>query len=79
MAGNDLFVTGGNATSGGVNAVGEYNATTGALVNSDFVTGVGGPDGLAVGSVPEPSTWTMVAVGGVALLGMMLRKRHRTA
>jgi PEP-CTERM motif len=30
-------------------------------------------------SVPEPSTWSMIAIGGVALLGIMLRKKHRTA
>jgi hypothetical protein len=30
-------------------------------------------------TVPEPSPWSMIAVGGVALLGIMLRKRHHTA
>ena len=30
-------------------------------------------------AVPEPSPWSMIAVGGVALLGIMLRKKHRTA
>ena len=29
--------------------------------------------------VPEPSTWAMIAFGGVASLGIMLRKKHRTA
>jgi len=29
--------------------------------------------------VPEPSPWSMIAVGGVALVGVMLRKKHRIA
>ena len=29
--------------------------------------------------VPEPSPWSMIAVGGVALVGIMLRKKHRIA
>ena len=29
--------------------------------------------------VPEPSTWSMIAVGGAALLGIMLRKKQRIA
>jgi len=33
----------------------------------------------AIATVPEPPAWSMMAVGGVALLGMMLRKKHRTA
>jgi PEP-CTERM motif len=48
------------------------------VINANFITGLYGPDGLAIGSVPEPSTWSMIAVGGVALLGIMLRKKHRT-
>jgi hypothetical protein len=30
-------------------------------------------------AVPEASTCSMIAIGGVALLGLMFRKRHRTA
>jgi len=30
-------------------------------------------------AVPEPSPWSMIAVGGVALVGIMLRKKHRIA
>jgi hypothetical protein len=40
------------------------------------------PDGaqfIAVASVPEPDPSSMIGVGGVALLGIMLRKRRRTA
>jgi len=74
---NNLFVASygfGNGTT-----VSEYNATTGALIKADFITGLKGPYALAVGSVPEPSAWSMIAVGGVAFLGIMLRKKHRTA
>jgi hypothetical protein len=48
-------------------------------VNSDFITRIEFPNGIAVASVPEPSAWSMIAVGGVALLGIMHRKKHRTA
>jgi hypothetical protein len=34
-------------------------------------------NGLA--TVPEPSPWSMIAVGGVALVGIMLRKKRRIA
>jgi hypothetical protein len=33
----------------------------------------------ALPAVPEPSPWSMIAVGGVALVGIMLRKKHRIA
>ena len=39
---------------------------------------VNGGGGEAIFAVPEPSTWSMIAVGGVALLGIMHRNR-RTA
>lgn len=74
VLGNTLYVA-----NSGNNTVGKYDATTGAAINASFITGVGGPFGLAVASVPEPSPWSMIAVGGVALLGMMLRRKRRTA
>ena len=75
LSGNSLFVS--NDIS---NTVSEYNATTGALINANVISiGLDGPGSLAVASVPEPSTWSMIAVGGVALLGIMHRKKHRTA
>jgi PEP-CTERM motif len=58
--------------------LGEYNATMGAAINANFFK-VSGLDGIAVAPVPEPSTWSMIAVGGVALLGMMHRKKQRAA
>jgi hypothetical protein len=42
-------------------------------------SGLNQPTGLLVASVPEPSTWSMIAVGGVALLAMMHRRKHRIA
>jgi hypothetical protein len=74
VSGNTLFVA--NLTGG---TVGEYDATTGAAINTNFITGLNEPAGLAVATVPEPSPWSMIAVGGVALLGIMLRKNHRIA
>ena len=69
VSGNNLFVSNFQGTT-----VGEYDATTGAAINASFITGLTNPSGLAVASVPEPSTWSMIAVAGVALLGIMLRK-----
>src|SRR5271165_395407 len=77
LSGNNLFVA--NQSDGGGTTVGEYNATTGAAINANFITGLNQPTGLLVASVPEPSAWSMIAIGGVALLGMMLRKKDRTA
>ena len=34
---------------------------------------------LSTSVVPEPSPWSMIAVGGVGLLGIMHRKKRRTA
>jgi hypothetical protein len=34
---------------------------------------------IGAAAVPEPSPWSMIAVGGVALVGVMLRKKHRIA
>jgi hypothetical protein len=62
-----------------LDSVGEYDATTGDPINLSFITGLNFPQALAVASVPEPSAWSMITVGGVALLGIMLRKKHRIA
>ena len=72
------------------NTVGKYDATTGTAINASFITGRGLSLALAVSgnnlfvatnatTVPEPSTWSMIAMGGVALLRIMDRKKHRTA
>jgi PQQ-like domain/PEP-CTERM motif len=74
FSGNDLFLS---SFSG--NTVGEYNATTGTAINANFIKGLISPEGLLVAAVPEPSTWSLIGLGGVALLGIMLRKRHHLA
>jgi PEP-CTERM motif len=70
LSGNTLFVP-----NYGANTVGEYNATTGAAINDNFISGLNGPTVIVIApSVPEPSTWSLIAVG-VALLGFMLRRK----
>jgi hypothetical protein len=63
----------------GFGTVGEYNASTGATVNSSFISVANANlAGMAVSSgaaVPEPSTWTITALG-IALLGFTLRKKR---
>jgi hypothetical protein len=76
VLGNDLFV----AEYG--SGVGEYSATTGAAINADFITGLPDPWDLAVSApavVPEPKTWSMIAVALAVLLGVMLRRKRLTA
>ena len=53
------------------------NVFPGTAVNASLITGLNGPTGLAVGAVPEPSPWSTMACGGVVLLGIMLRNKHR--
>ena len=48
--GNDLFMPNGNS-------IAEYNATTGALINASFITGLSDVTGLIVVATPEPATW----------------------
>jgi hypothetical protein len=78
VSGNNLFVASYSFGNGGAGTVGEYNLTTGTF-NSSLITGLNGPWGLAIASVPEPSAWSMIGVGGVALLGITLRKRRHIA
>ncbi|HTD15624.1 MAG TPA: hypothetical protein VK673_10610 [Chthoniobacterales bacterium] len=81
LSGSNLFVSEAPIPVSGT--VGKYDATTGAAINAAFIPTGGalvGPTGLAVvQTVPEPSPWSMIAVGGVVLLGIMLRKKHGIA
>ena len=78
VSGNTLFVSsGGSGLAQPSGNVGEYDASTGTAVNASLITGLNGPTGLAVGAVPEPSPWSTMACGGVVLLGIMLRNKHR--
>jgi hypothetical protein len=70
LSGNTLFVPNYFA-----NTVGEYNATTGAAIDPNFISGLNGPVVIIAPSVPEPSTWSLIALGGVALLGFILRRK----
>ena len=71
--GQDLYVA-----SFGSNTVGEYDASTGALIDANFVTGLDNPYGLAVSDVPEPSTWALLG-SGAGWLGLILRRRSLRA
>lgn len=73
-ASNNLFVANLNT-----NTVREYNASTGALINASFITGLSGPAFIAVVSpVPEPSSMVLVA-GAVAAAAGLYRRRAVTA
>jgi hypothetical protein len=67
MYGGNLFVI--NNTNG---TIGEYNATTGAAINSSLVSGLDGPYGIAV--VPEPSSWA----GGLLTAGILVYSTLRS-
>ena len=70
VSGNDLYVA--NFDN---NTVGEYDATSGALIAGwTSPTGLNGPVGLAVGSVPEPGSAALLALGAGALLGWRRRR-----
>jgi WD40 repeat protein len=45
--------------------VGGYDDTSGAAINPSFITGLSGP--LAIAVVPEPATWTLLALGAILL------------
>ncbi|MGC8524813.1 MAG: PEP-CTERM sorting domain-containing protein [Acidibrevibacterium sp.] len=69
MSGSDLFVTNPRA-----NTIGEYNATTGAVIDASPVTGLDGPQYLAVAdtssAVPEPASLSLFAVGALGFAAL---------
>jgi hypothetical protein len=69
ISGSDLFVV-----NEGTGTIGEYT-TSGATVNADLVSGLDYPVGIAVESVPEPTTMSLVSL---AVLGMLARRLRRS-
>ena len=49
MSGNNLFVTSVGGPGSYSGKVGKYDATTGAVINANFIAGLNNPTGLAVG------------------------------
>src|SRR5262249_21190076 len=65
---NHLFVDNGSA-------IGEYDATTGAAINANLITGLSNANAIAfVSVVPEPATLVLAALG---LLGLVFIARRR--
>jgi hypothetical protein len=69
VSGNSLFVA-----AQSLNTIGEYDAVSGATVNSSLVTGLSSPTGIAISSVPEPSAVSLLAIG---LGGWAIVRRRR--
>lgn len=69
----DLFVANRGLYVGG-GSIGEYNATTGAPVQSTLISG-GTPNSIIVLEVPEPATWVLMACGFAGLMGVGLCRR----
>jgi glutamine cyclotransferase len=63
--GNNLFVSSGTS-------IAQYNATTGATINSSFISGLNIPVYIAI--VPEPSTYALFGLGALALVVAYRRK-----
>ena len=68
--GTNLFVA-----NYGSKSIAEYNAITGALISSNFITGLNSPLAMLV-AAPEPSTYALFGLGGLALL---IAARRRVA
>jgi WD40 repeat protein len=69
LSGNDFYVaTYDNGT------VAKYDATTGALINASFISGLSQPVNLAIGPIPEPSTYALFGFGALALIVAYRRK-----
>src|SRR5437867_8317849 len=69
-------------TNGGNNTIGEYNATTGATINSSFISsGLNDPVGIVVSSrssVPDASPTLillLLGIGATVGLNLLLQRR----
>ena len=69
---NSLFVA-----SQAFDTIGEYDAVSGATVNSSLVTGLNSPTGIAISSVPEPSALSLLPIG-LGLVGLARLRRRRS-
>jgi hypothetical protein len=49
----------------------------GSLANNQFTSGAGALGGSGFTTVPEPSTYALLTLGGLALAGHVLRRRRR--
>ncbi len=83
ILGNNLYVASNYAVPGWAETqIGEFNATTGAAINSSLWSsefdgsGSGGTGAIAVSTVPvpEPSTWAMLIAGAGALVAFRRRR-----
>ena len=75
LSGNDLYVMGG---VDGQETVDEYDATTGAPIKTNFVSGLNSATGMAVAPAPEPCSAALLSLGLSALFGATRVRRHGT-
>jgi len=70
VSSSNVFVTNGNA-------IDVVAADTGGTLTASFITGLNGPEYIAVQSVPEPAA--VAALAGMGVLGVALIRRRRPA
>jgi len=72
--GDKIFVSNGGSQFNGDGTVGEYTLD-GATVNASLISGLTVPGGLVI-AVPEPNTYALLIIGGVALSLIACRKKQ---
>jgi sugar lactone lactonase YvrE len=75
----NLYVTNSDINGPGPNNVLRFDGRTGAFLDAFIPSGSGGllnPGGLLFQAVPEPSTWTLLALGSLGLLSYAWRRRR---